>query len=70
MAKRKKQLKRNKIIVGTVITVFLGAIAWTNESIDYLAKIGIENVNPSYTFLITAFLFLLSAAWVIWEVKN
>ena len=59
-----------RIITGAALTAFLGAIAWTNESIDYLTKIGISNVNPGYAFLITAFLAVLSLTWVIWELMD
>lgn len=66
----KKNKKTLRIVIGSAITAFLGSIAWTNESIDYLNKLGIQNVNPSYAFLITAFLAVISLSWVVWEIEN
>lgn len=65
---KKKTRKAIRIIIGLATTLFLGSIAWTNESIDYLNKIGIQGINPSWTFLITAFLFVISLTWVMWEI--
>jgi hypothetical protein len=62
-----KNKRKFRIIVAVILTAFFGSIAWTNESIDYLAKIGITNVNPGYAFLITAFIAVCTLTWAIVE---
>jgi len=67
MSKKDKSLR---IIIGIVITTILSSIALTNESIDYAAKVGFQNVNPFIVFFITTILAVFALTWTIWEVLD
>lgn len=56
-----------RIVIGATLSIIFASIAWTNETIDYLAKLGYQNVNPNTLFLITTFLMTFSLSWLIWE---
>lgn len=68
MKKNNKRLIR--IIISIIVSVFLFAIAWTNEAMDYLIKFGVQGIEPAYVLLITTFLFIVSGGWVLWEIFN
>ena len=67
MTKKKKTLMQ---AVRLSLAILFAAIAWTNESIDYLGKIGIHNVNSGWVLLVTTFLFAVFLIWFLLELKK
>ena len=68
MKRRFLKKRENRILFGIVLTAFLVAIAWTNESVDYLAKLGISNLGSGYVLLTTTFLFTVTLTYTLMEV--
>ena len=66
MAKKRKN--KTRLIISIIVAVGVIAVAWTNELLDWLIKLGFENVSPEMTSLITIMLGVISAGWVLWEI--
>lgn len=60
--------RKHRIALGLITSAILGTVAWTNESIDYASKLGFNNINPQYAFIVSAVLFIIALVLTVMEI--
>lgn len=64
----KKKLERNEKIqafISLLVSLFAGATIWTNNSLDLLNKLGIENINPGQATVVFLILLTAGLSWFV-----
>lgn len=62
----KKKRKKIKLYASIITVVLIGIFSFTNETIDYFGKLGI-NLSPSQSTLAVTFLSFIALSWFLWE---
>jgi hypothetical protein len=65
----KKSSKRTKValwewIVSFLITFISGVVVWTNETVDFLTKLGIT-LSYGQTIIIFSIIFFFGLSWIL-----